>query len=506
MNDRAILFSPLLASLLVLAFCGGPGAAAPPSDGASRPRQAVSDANGSWPMWGGTIHRNMVSPAKGLVGTFDPETGQNVLWTAKLGSQTYGNPVVAAGKLFIGSNNDAEYRPQHVGDRGCLLAFDVATGKFLWQLTRAKLPQGRAIDWPEVGICSTSCVEGDRLWLVTNRAEVMCLDTEGFLDGENDGPYQQETDREPQDADVVWSFDMLGELGVYPHNQATSSPVLYEEMVYLLTSNGVDDDDHVTVPAPQAPSFIALDKRTGKLLWQDNSPGKNILHGQWGSPAIGVVGGKAQVYFPGGDGWLYALDAKTGAHLWKFDLNPKDAVWEMGGRGTRNSIISTPVFVDNSVVLGSGQDPEHGEGVGHLYRIDATKSGDVTQSGRIWHYGGADDSGELIYRRTMSTVAVHEGLVYAPDLAGFLHCVDFQTGKPYWVADLLATVWGSPLVVDGKVIIGDEDGELSVFAAGREQKLLFETAFEASMYGTPIVAGGVLYVGTRNQLYAIGRR
>lgn len=476
----------------------------------------VADANkfgrsaaqtGDWPMWGGTIGRNMVNESTGL--SFDDfevaaeaDQGKNLLWTAQLGTQTYANPVVAGGKVIVGTNNGAEYRPKHKGDRGCVLAFDEKTGEFLWQLTREKLAQGRVNDWPEQGICSAASVEGDRLWVVTNRCELMCLDLEGFHDGENDGPIQDEADNEKQDADIVWNLDMIEELGVFPHNLATSSPVVHGDHVFILTSNGVDEA-HLEIPSPRAPSFLAVNKNTGEIVWEDNTPFDTILHGQWSSPAIGVINGQAQVYFPGGDGWLYALDAQTGDHIWKFDLNPKDSQWELYGRGTRNNIIATPVFVENSVVLGVGQDPEHGEGVGHLYRIDATKSGDVTESGRIWHYGGTDENGKYIFRRTMSTAAVYNGLVYAPDLSGRLHCVDFETGKRYWEADLFAQIWGSPMAVDGKVLLGDEDGDLAIFEAGKEEKLVREVIFPSSVYSTPTIANGVMFVSDRSRLYAI---
>ena len=230
-----------------------------------------------------------------------------------------------------------------------------------------------------------------------------------------------------------------------------------------------------------------MNKKTGEVVWEDNTPFDKILHGQWSSPAMGIVDGQVQIYFPGGDGWLYAMDAKTGEHIWKFDLNPKDAKWELGGRGTRNNMIATPVFYENSVVLGMGQDPEHGDGVGHIYRIDATKKGDVSpvtpenkpnpNSAQIWHWGGVDTDGSLTgekdnecFRRTLSTVAIHDGLVYAPDLSGRIHCLDFATGKRYWEADILAAIWGSPMVADGKMFLGDEDGILSIFAAGKELK------------------------------------
>lgn len=500
---------------------------------------------GDWPMWGGTVDRNMVNDTTGVTLDFDPQTKKNILWTAKLGSQSYGNPIVAGGKVFVGTNNGADYRPKHKGDRGVLLCFDEKNGKFLWQLTREKLPQGRVNDWPEQGICSTPCVEGDRLWLVTNRAELMCLDINGFYDGKNDGPYTKETDKEKEDADIVWSLDMIEELGVFPHNLATSSPLVYGDLVYIVTSNGVDEA-HLVVPSPRAPSFIAVNKHTGKVVWEDSSPStgslspppfNTILHGQWSSPAIGIVNGKAQVYFPGGDGWLYAFDATEsnngkGKLIWRFDLNPKDSKYELGGRGTRNEIISTPVFYDNSVLVAVGQDPEHGEGVGHLYRIDATKTGDVSpvlvemdgegkpklddkgapvtkpnpNSGQLWHRGGANEKGDFEFRRTISTVAVHGGLVYAADLSGFLHCLDFETGKPYWQHDMLAAVWGSPMVVDGKVLLGDEDGDVAIFAEGREKKLIREINMGSSVYSTPTIANGTMFIANRSTLFAIGHK
>ncbi len=131
---------------------------------------------GDWPCWGGSIHRNMVNATTKIGIDFepaeDPKGGKKMLWVAKLGSQTYGNPVVSGGKVWVGTNNGGEYRPKHKGDRGCVLCFDEKTGKFLWQLTREKLPQGRVNDWPEQGICSTPFVEGDRMWVVSNRGRI----------------------------------------------------------------------------------------------------------------------------------------------------------------------------------------------------------------------------------------------------------------------------------------------------------------------------------------------
>ena len=475
----------------------------------------------SWPMWGGTPSRNMVSAMKGVSVDFDLTDGTNVNWSVGLGSQTYGNPVIAGGKVFVGTNNGAAYRKKYPADvdLGILLCFDEKSGEFLWQLSRDKLPAGRVNDWPLQGICSAPVVQGNRLYVVTNRCELMCLDVDGMANG-NDGGVTDEVDGEEKDADIIWSLDMIEELGVFPHNLATSSPVLHEDMVFIVTSNGVDEA-HLNVPSPRAPCFLAVNTKTGEVVWEANQPKDAILHGQWGSPAIGIVNGKAQVYFPGGDGWLYAHDAKSGEEIWRFDLNPKDSIWELGGAGTRNAILSTPVFYENSVFLAVGQDPEHGEGVGHLYRIDATKTGDVSHqtvgkegggqtnpnSAQIWHYGGVEqETEEPWYRRTMSTVAIADGFVYAADLSGFVHCLDVKTGKRIWQHDMLSGVWGSPFAVDDKVFIGNEDGTLTVFKAGGEKAEVIaeiSTVNFSSIYSTPTFANGNMYLTDRTRLYSV---
>ncbi len=192
----------------------------------------------------------------------------------------------------------------------------------------------------------------------------------------------------------------------------------------------------------------------------------------------------------------------------------------MGGAGTRNAIISTPVFYENSVLLAVGQDPEHGEGVGHLWRIDATKTGDISpelgeinkpgkpnpNSGVIWHYGGVDEHDEEVFRRTMSTVSVYKGMVFAADLSGYVHCIDFKSGKRHWQHDLLSGVWGSTLAVDDKVFIGNEDGKLTVLAATKDEaKVLkeFDTIKYSSIYSTPTFANGNMYLSDRARLYAV---
>ena len=449
-----------------------------------------------WPMWGGRPERNMISSEKNIPRTWDIESKTNIKWVAEMGSQSYGNPVVADGKVFVGTNNQLLRNPKLTDDRGVVMAFRESDGEFLWQMTHAKLESGRVNDWPEQGVCSSPAVSAadKRVYYVSNRAEVIAMDTEGFRDGENDGPFTEETETSEIDGDVVWKFDMYNELGVFPHNMAATSPLIVGDILFVNTSNGVDES-HINIPSPRSPSFLALNRHTGEVLWEDGSPGDQILHGQWASPAYGTIGGSPQVIFAGGDGWLRGFEPESGEILWQFDANPKDSEWKQG-RGDRNNIIATPVVFDNKVFVAVGQDPEHGEGLGHLWAIDATKKGDITESGLVWHHP---------FRRTISTVAIDNGIVYAANFSGFLHALDLATGELLWEHDLLAAVWGSPYVVDGKVFIGDEDGDVTVLQAGRTKEVLSEVNLGNAVYSTPVVANGTLFIMTRSHVYAIAQ-
>ena len=499
-----------------------------------------------WPRWGGNDPgRNMYSTAKGLPDKFGPVTPDkqghftfsfkpgtedvdlsgvaNVKWVVKLGSQTYGNPVVANGKVFVGTNNATPRDPKYKEDRSCLYAFNEYNGDFLWQLAVPKLASGKVNDWEYLGILASPNVEGGKVWVVTNRCEVVCLDAEGLTNG-NQGPFKDEAkylggpgkpsiEPGPKDADILWRYDMMDELGAYPHNASNCSVITLGDKLFACTSNG-QDWTHVNVPSPQSPSFIMLDKSTGELLAEDDAKiGTNIKHGQWTSPSLGKVNGKDQVYFGGGDGILYAFgtepvkegDSTFMKKVWWFDAVPEEYKKDKAGKLIKypaadgpSEINATPVFYKNRVYVAIGQDPEHGEGVGRLVCVDATKTGDITKSGLIW------DFKEI--HRSISTVSIDpaNGLLFIADFSGFLYCLDAETGKKQWEYDMKAHMWGSTLVADGKVYLGDEDGDVCVFASDKKMKLLSEVNMGFPVYSTPIVANGVLYIGTQTYLMAIG--
>jgi outer membrane protein assembly factor BamB len=413
-----------------------------------------------WPMWGGTPDRNMVSSMAGLPTSWDIKTKKNVKWVAQLGSTSYGNPVVAGGQVYVGTNNETPRNPKEGGDRGVLMCFRESDGKFLWQRTHEKLPVTWT-DWPLQGVCSSPLVEGGRVYYISNRCELVALDTSGK---------------------PIWTFDMIKETGATPHNMAASSPASYGDLVFASTSNG-RDETHEKVPSPKAPSMIAVNKKTGKLVWSVNSVGGRILNGQWSSPAVGKIGDTVQVVIGEGDGWVRSYEALTGKKLWEYDLSPKGSVWPK----TRNEVIGTPVIWQNRVYIANGQDPENGEGAGRLFAF--------TASGPVWQYDKI--------RRSISTVAIYNGLLFAVDFSGFLHCLDAATGAAYWTHDMLAAVWGSPMVINGKVYLGDEDGDVAVLEAAKQKKPIAEMNMGSSVYSTAVPANGTLFLMNRSQLWAL---
>jgi outer membrane protein assembly factor BamB len=452
-----------------------------------------------WRMLGGSPTRNATAPGTGIPDDWDVGSGRHVSWSVELGSSNFGGPIVGGGRVFIGAGNEKRYRPGMAEKCGTLLAFDAKDGRFLWQDHSPNL--GRQADFLLPQTTSSPLLEGDRIYYVTAQCQLRCLDAAGFRDQHNDGPFVDEKDTSKTAADRVWELDIAAALGVFPHEASNCSVIAAGNVLLVCTSNGVDEA-HTRVPSPRAPSFIGVDKRTGSVLWTCAGPGSAILHGQWSSPALGKVGDRMLAFFGGGDGWLYALEPQTGRVVWRFDGNGRNAVWRTGsdfaGVVRRNSIIACPLFADGRLYLGLGQDPEHGRGRAALHAIDPNGEGDVSASRRIWTYR---DIG-----RTIATPIARDGLLFAADLNGRVHCIDAKTGRRVWMHDTLAPIWGSLLLLGDHLLVGNEDGILVMLRAGRKKKVVREVEMPSGLHAAPVAFAGTLYVATAAKLYAIRKK
>ena len=487
------------------------------------------------PQWGQRHSRNMVSSETDLADTFDPAAGKNIKWVAPLGSETYATPVVAGGRVLIGTNNNNPRDARHKGDRGVLLCLDEKDGSLCWQLVVPKLSPDPYLDWPRVGIVSAPTVEGQRVYVVSNRNEVMCLDLAGQANG-NDGQYQDEARHatpegaEPialteKDADIIWLYDISAEL-VPPHDEAHSSILIDGQFLYVNTSSG-KDSSHRRVRVPDAPSLIVLDKTTGRLIARDNEQiGPKIFHCTWSSPALGEVNGRRLIFFCGGDGVVYAFESINSVppmgvvenlkRVWRFDCDPtapKENVHDYIGnrQESPSNIKSMPVFYKDRLYVTGGGDIWWGKNQAWLKCIDATKTGDITArlsspksaTGEIWSY--------QLERHCCSTPSIYAGLVFVADCAGNIHCVDAETGKPYWTHATKEEIWASTLVADGKVYIGTRRSDFWILAAGKDKsairladkKVISSIHLDSLIVGSPVAANGILYITTMKNLYAV---
>jgi outer membrane protein assembly factor BamB len=505
-----------------------------------------------WPQFGGTDARNMVSAEKDLPEALLAAGGKEFVhlkWSAKLGNKSYGTPTIAAGRVFVGTNNGSPRDPRYKGDRGVEMCLDEKSGEVIWTLPVPKFKGIKSFDLAGLGICSSAAVEGERAYIMTNRCEILSLNVHGMAGG-NVGPFKDEAEylkappespaiapttkgaakgaKKPDaaagpataataaatsttatqtatlpapatDADIIWRLDLIKELDISPHDATDCSLLIHGDLLFTCSNNGVNKG-HKVSDNPDAPTLLAIDKHTGALVACDDCLiSRRVFHGNWSSPSLAMVKGQAAVLLGGGDGFLYAFDpvplpgkdGKVGVirKIWSADCNPP----EHKGKPYKDKlgpseVIGTPVCVEGRIYVAVGQDPNHGQGTGNLSCFEA-------------------DTGKLLWNdptisRSLSTVSVAGGLLFVGDFSGRVSCYDAVTGKKHWEHNTESAIWGSTLVADGKVYVGNTGGVVTVLAAAAEKKVLSEAKFSAAIQCSPVAANGTLYIMTHTNLYA----
>lgn len=484
------------------------------------------------PQWGVAWSRNLVSAERGLPDSFDPESGRNVKWSAPLGGETHSTPIVAGGRVFIGTNNDQPRDPKITGDRGVLLCLDEKDGHLLWQLAAPKRTDDQYFDWPKAGISSSATVERDRVYIVGNRGDVLCLDVQGQANG-NEGPFKDEAayltphaapppgftpvlasagDIEPgeQDADIVWMFDLPSGAGIWPHDAAHSSILIHGEFLYLNSGTGVDNT-HRAIRNLTAPSLVVLEKSTGRFVARDGEKiASRIFHSTWSAPSLMKLDGQEMIVFAGGDGIVRGFaplasspptgEVATLEMLWSYDIDP-GAPKEDVHRFTSNkqqgpsNIYGMPVVVGSRVFVAGGGDVFWGKNAAWLKCAEIRRTADGFAASEAWSYP--------LDKHVLSTPAVHEGLAFIADTGRNVHCVDADSGERNWTHQTKGDFWSSPLVADGKVFLGTRKGDFWVFAAAREKKVLSSIELGSPISGTATAANGVLYIARQARLLAV---
>ncbi len=470
--------------------------------------------------WGELYTRNMVSDETDLPTSFDPATGENVLWSVSLGSHGYSTPVIAGDKVLIGANNLDPKDPRHQGDRGIVLCLNKSDGSLHWQLVVPRIMGDRHNDWPMLSISSPPTIEDNRVYVITNRSQVVCLDLKGHYDG-NDGSVQGEKwfmapeesfsyEVTTTDADILWIYDLRVDLGMCPHDTPSASILIDGDILYLNTCTGVNYQ-HKESDCSDAPALIALDKYTGELLAKDKEHfGPRIFHAAWSSPALGTVNGKKLLFYGGPDGLLYAFEAlpedtprdevQDFKKVWQFDGDPtapKDSldIYLKNKKTGPSGILGMPVFYKDRIYYTIGGDPWWGKQKAWLKCIDATKTGDITETGEIWSLP--------LERHSSATPSISNGLVYVTDCGKNVLCVDAETGELIWTHQLKKESWSSTLVADNKIYVGSLGGDYWVLEEGRTKNIIDSAMFPRPIHTTTAVSDGMLFISTMDRLYAI---
>jgi outer membrane protein assembly factor BamB len=340
----------------------------------------------------------------------------------------------------------------------------------------------------------------------------------GLADG-NDGPFTDEgafmaPDGEPAmetgslDADIIWVFDLKTGAGMYPHDSTHASIMILGDHLYLNSCNGVDNT-HKVIRKPDAPGIVVLDKRTGRLLARDReNTAPDTFHSNWSSPALGEAGGQKLIYYAAGNGILFGMspidqatdEVQTLDVVWRCDLDPaapkEDIHSYLRNRNeSPSNVKSMPVSFKDRVYVTLGGDIWWGKREAWLKCYSASGTGDISESGLLWSYP--------LREHTCSTPAISDGLAYAADCDGWLHCVDAETGQEIWTHDCEGEIWASPMVADGQVYIGTRRGDFWILAAGRDKNVKARYDMGAPISATLVPTNGTLYLATQSDMFAI---
>ena len=446
------------------------------------------------PQWGQAWTRD-VSWEKGAISHSSDPARRAIVGLAEL---TASSPVIARGRIYIGTNNGHPRDPAHQGDRGVLMCLDEKTGRFRWQLVFPKRTEDIYYDWPNSGIASPATVEGDRVYIVNNRGEVLCVEE------------KPETNQPPSlpEPSIIWRFDLTSGAGIWSHDAAHSSILIHGDYLYLNSGTGVDNT-HRKIRTPDAPSLVVLDKKTGRLVARDDEHiAPTIFHSTWSAPSLATVNGRPLLFFAAGNGIVYAFET-VGAgvtnppaslrRVWQFDFDPgapKTNVhrFTSNRREGPSDFFGMPVFQhDRIYVAGGGDIGGQERGVAQVHRRHPHRRHHHQRPRVVLSLAEA----RPVHARRARRPRLHRRL------RRMFHCVDAQTGKPHWTHDVNGEVWASPLVADGKVYLGTRSGSFYTFAASKDKKVLNNHQLGRPISATATAANGEVVRGHHEPSYAV---
>jgi outer membrane protein assembly factor BamB len=427
-------------------------------------------AQENWPHWRGP-HHNGVSDAEKLPMKWS--LTENIVWKTPLPSWSAATPIIWGDRIFIVSPSKSEPKPEpqqqeqaQTGQRRrrtdrdpggpdlYLICIAKKDGKILWE---RKLDDKNQIHRKQNDATPSPVTDGKHVWIVTGTGKVYNFDMEGKQ---------------------IWMKDLQKDYGPFGHNWGYgSSPLLHEGILILEVLHGMKTDD---------PSYmVSLDAATGKVQWHQERPtdAQRESPDAYTTPVILQHEGKTQIIISGAD-YVTGHDFKTGKEIWRAaGLNPL--------KRSNYRVVPTPIIIDGLIYAPTRKRP--------LIVLKTGGTGDITESHFVWKYEGegAPDVPSPI----------SDGkYFYMVDDIGRVTCLDLKTGDLVWGPEKTTEgiVSASPILVEGKLYIINENAVTSIVSVGPEFKLLQANELDGTYtLASTAVSGSQLFIRTSTHLYCI---
>ena len=415
----------------------------------------ASAAAADWAEWRGPA-RDGVSTETNLPSKWSP-AGEGLAWKAPYGGRS--TPVVHGDRLYL---LNAAGKGPTLQER--LLAFDADTGKLLWEhrfnLYLSDVPPHR-IAWASPAVDQRT-------------GNVYVLGGAGVMLGVSSA------------GKVLWERSLGEDFGLLTtHGGRTVSPLVDGDLVIVSGVMSVWGEH-----GRGAHRFVAFDKRTGETIWMA-APGGRPYDTTYAPPVIANVNGTRLLIQGGSDGQVYALKPQTGELVWKYEVSK---------RGLNTAVL---VMGTNAVLTHSEENLGSNE-MGYIAAVDATARGEVKPEQVRWKTFG--------WQGGFSSPVTDGKLIYQLDNGANVAAFDAATGKQVWIQNLGTIQKASPVLADGKLYVGTENGKFFILKpgpAGAEvldsDQLGTEQQPEA-IIASVAVSNGRVFLVTDSNLYAIGRK
>jgi outer membrane protein assembly factor BamB len=408
-----------------------------------------------WPEWRGpgrdgrSTETNL--PAKWSL------RGENLAWRIPIGSRS--SPVAFGSRLYLNSPAGDLTNTQER-----LVAIDAESGKVIWEkrfsLYLSDVPQHRS-SWASPAVDP----ETGNIYLFTVAAQLICVAPDGR---------------------VLWDRSLPDEYGaVTTHGGRTTSPIVEGDKVILNALILAWGDLNRT-----GNRYFAFDKKTGQTVWI-SSPQTKHYDTNYSTPIVGTIDGTRALIVGGTDGVYHALKVNTGEKIWSIEVS-------------KRAILNSALIKDNVAYITHGEENMDTTEMGMIAAVDATRTGVLTASAFKWKTLG--------FLPSFASPVMDDDRLYTVDNSAIVGAFDLKSGAKLWEKPLGTLQKGSPLLADGKLYVGTENGRFYILkpsATGVEvldDDLLGTAQTPEAIIASPIVSDGRIYVTSMDATYAIGRR